>query len=175
MPDLHNSPPASATASLLRVARLAMALAVLTPGLAACADGNAEGIVTRHFAAVEFADAREALAEAIANEGIARPVESHFARMLDRTAADLGHAHGLYAEAEILTFCSAPVAAALVTEAREHIALCPLSIAVYTLREGEAAAVLAYRPPSLHGAGGDAARALMQRIVSRTARLLGQE
>lgn len=174
MPDLLTAPLTTAPA-LRRMAQRAIGAALLALGLAAQAGAQAEDIVTRHFDATAFADVREALAEAIAEQGIAQPVVSHFADMLDRTAVDLGHPRGLYAQAEILTFCSAGVAARLAVEAREHIALCPLSIAVYAPADGRPGAVIAYRPPRLDGAGGEAARALLRRIVARSAALLGLE
>ncbi len=132
------------------------------------------GVVSRSFADLEFAAARDALAESIAEEGLATPVVSHFGDMLARTAGDLGHRPDLYAHAEIFTFCSAALAARLAGEARGHIALCPLSIAVYALPEAPRTVFIAYRPPAVDGAGGEAARGLMAQIVARAARLLGR-
>ncbi|WEN42943.1 Hydroxyacylglutathione hydrolase [Thauera sp. GDN1] len=143
-----------------------------TAGRQAGADA---GIRVRHFADVGFSDVRDALAEAIAAEGITPPVVSHFGHMLDRTAPDLGHARGLYAEAEILTFCNAAVAARLAAEAREHIALCPLSIGVYAEPRAPREVRVAYRPPGIDTPGATAARELMARIVRRAAALLGRE
>lgn len=131
-------------------------------------------VVSRSFAALEFSAVRDALLDAIADQGIAAPVVSHFAEMLARTANDLGHRPDLYAHAEIFNFCSAAIAARLATEARAHIALCPLSIAVYALPEAPRTVILAYRPPAVDSAGGDAAKALLARIVARAASLLGQ-
>ena len=90
-------------------------------------------------------------------------------------AADLGHARGLYAEAEILTFCSAAVAARLATEAREHIALCPLSIAVHAQAGASREVRIAYRPPAIDTPGGKAARELMARIAARATALVGRD
>lgn len=167
-------PPAPATAvrrvlQLLRPTLAALALAA--SGAAVPADGG-DGIVIEHVAGVPYAELREALADAIADEGLTAPVVSRFAHMLERTATDLGHDAALYGDAEILTFCSAGVAARLVAEARERIALCPLSIAVYRLPQSPRDATLAYRPPTLDSPGGEAARALMARIVAGAARLV---
>ncbi|MDX9887106.1 DUF302 domain-containing protein [Thauera sp.] len=140
---------------------------------AAIAREPAADVVSRNFFEVDFADLRDALVEAIAEEGIATPVVSHFGDMLARTAGDLGHRPDLYAHAEILTFCSASVAASLATEAREHIALCPLSVAVYALPGAPRTVLIAYRPPAVDSAGGDAARALLARLVARAAKLVG--
>lgn len=156
---------------------LSLLLAATAPSLTtlpAHAGERAAGIVSRSLADIDYADARDALAEAIAEEGIAAPVVSHFADMLARTADDLGHRPDLYARAEILTFCSVGVAARLAAEAAENIALCPLSIAVYALPGTPRTVTLAYRPPALASAGGDAARMLLARIVTRAASLVGQ-
>lgn len=159
---------------LLRALRLAATCAALALTSVTSLAAPAEGIVVEHFPGVPFADLREALADAIADEGLSAPVVSRFGAMLERTAPDLGHDPALYGDAEILSFCSAGVAARLVAEAREHIALCPLSIAVYSLPQTPRDATLAWRPPTLDSPGGDAVRALMARIVAGTARLVGR-
>ena len=155
---------------------LLLAASALFPGIGAItqASDHAAGIVVRSLEDIEYSDVRDALAQAIAEEGIAAPVVSHFADMLARTADDLGHRADLYAHAEILTFCSVGVAARLATEAAENIALCPLSVAVYALPGAPRTVTLAYRPPALESAGGDAARALLARIVVRAASLVGR-
>lgn len=159
---------------LLRSLRRAAICCALSLAPAATFAAPAEGIMVEHFPGVPFADLREALADAIADEGLSAPVVSGFGAMLERTAPDLGHDPALYGDAEILSFCSAGVAARLVAEAREHIALCPLSIAVYSLPQTPRDATLAWRPPTLDSPGGDAVRALMARIVAGAARLVGR-
>ena len=168
------SPAHAVPGRLLRALRLAAACCALALASATSSSARAEGIVVEHFPGVPFADLREALADAIADEGLSAPVVSRFGAMLERTAPDLGHDPALYGDAEVLSFCSAGVAARLVAEAREHIALCPLSIAVYSLPHTPRDATLAWRPPTLDSPGGDAVRALMARIVSGAARLVGR-
>lgn len=179
------SAPGRALAHLRR--RLRAMQTLLRPGLAmmllacslllappAMAGEPAADVVSRQFPDIDFADLRDALVEAIAEEGIATPVVSHFGDMLARTAGDLGHRPDLYAHAEIFTFCSAALAARLASEARGHIALCPLSIAVYALPDAPRTVFIAYRPPAVDSAGGEAARSLMAQIVARAARLVGR-
>ena len=168
------SPAHAVPGRLLRALRLAAACCALALASATSSSARAEGIVVVHFPGVPFADLREALADAIADEGLSAPVVSRFGAMLERTAPDLGHDPALYGDAEVLSFCSAGVAARLVAEAREHIALCPLSIAVYSLPHTPRDATLAWRPPTLDSPGGDAVRALMARIVTGAARLVGR-
>lgn len=159
---------------VLRGLRRVAICCVLALAPAATLAGPTEGIMVEHFPGVPFADLREALADAIADEGLSAPVVSGFGAMLERTAPDLGHDPALYGDAEIFSFCSAGVAARLVAEAREHIALCPLSIAVYSLPQTPRDATLAWRPPTLDAPGGDAVRALLTRIVAGAARLVGR-
>lgn len=168
------SPAQAVPGRLLRALRLSAACCALALAAATSSSALAEGIVVEHFPGVPFADLREALADAITDEGLSPPVLSRFGAMLERTAPDLGHDPALYGDAEILSFCSAGVAARLVAEAREHIALCPLSIAVYSLPHTPRDATLAWRPPTLDSPGGDAVRALMARIVTGAARLVGR-
>lgn len=124
--------------------------------------------VVTEIRAATFDDVDAALVDAIADEGITPPTVSHFGNMLARTAPDLGHRANLYANARIYTFCSARAAAMLATESPHNIALCPLSIAVYEVPEQTGALFLSYRR-SIASAGGQAANALMGRIVDRAA------
>jgi uncharacterized protein (DUF302 family) len=153
---------------------LLLVACVLVLAPAANAREPAAEVLSHSITDIDFTDVRDALVESIADEGIATPVVSHFADMLARTAGDLGHRPDLYADAEILTFCSAAVAARLAAESRAHIALCPLSIAVYALPEAPRTVTITYRAPAVNSAGGDAAQALMARIVARAASLVGR-
>ena len=129
------------------------------------------GIITHTLESVPYDWAREALEEAIAAEGLAAPVISYFGDMLARTAKDLGHPATLYRDAHIYTFCSVSAAATLAVEAPEAIALCPLSIAIYSVEQDRV--VLAYRPLALGTPGGLAADQAMARIVAGTRAMLG--
>lgn len=129
---------------------------------------RAENSAVTAVAGATFDDVSTALVDAIADEGIGAPSVSHFGTMLTRTAADLGHRPDLYADALIHTFCSAAIAARLAAESAHNIALCPLSIAVYRVPEAPHTVYLSYRR-SAPSPGGEAANALLQRIVQRAA------
>lgn len=156
---------------VLAALRLLVLLAMCGTGVQA----QDETIRVRHLEGIDFAAVREALADAIAEEGLAAPSISHFGDMLDRTAGDLGHPEGIYARAEILSFCSVRVAAVLARESRHNIALCPLSVAVYSVDANAGRVSLAYRPAGLDTPGGRMAAELLARIVARAAALLGRE
>lgn len=132
-------------------------------------------IVVRAFGDVAYADARAALEDAIIEEGLVPPTVSGFGAMLARTAPDLGHHLDLYREAEIFSFCSARIAARMAAEDPSHIALCPLTLSLYTLPAEPARVYLAYRPPGLDSPAGRLAADMLGRIVSRTAAGLGRK
>lgn len=125
----------------------------------------------RDFSPADFDDVSLLLLDAIAAEGITPPVVSEFGEMLQRTAGDLGHDADLYAAARNYTFCSARIAAALVTEARDQIALCPLSIALYQQHTRSETVTVVWQRSAASTAG-QAADILRMRIVERIAKTL---
>ena len=89
--------------------------------------------------------------------------------MLARTA--VGDGTIPYGEAEIVQFCSAVLAAELVSEDPVLLTLCPLSIALYTIKGKSSEIRLAYRSLGNATAGRLRAESLLQRIVQRAAEL----
>ncbi len=152
--------------------RVAVMLVMCFASTAWAEPNSAPDIQIETVSGVPYELAREALEEAIAAEGLAAPVVSHFADMLARTATDLGHPAELYRQAHIYTFCTVSAAAQLATENPAFIALCPLSIAIYQLPD-EDAVQLAFRPTGLDSTGGKMASATQARIVSNTLSVLG--
>lgn len=146
-----------------------LALAVARPGhtQAPPAPPEASSKVTITVDSTRYAHVREALLEAIAEEGLTAPMISNFGDMLQRTAADLGHSATLYAQAEIFIFCSIAVAARLATEARDNIAQCPMSIAIYTLPETPGPVFMSYRLPPTQSPGSQMAAETLARIAAR--------
>ncbi|MBS1143010.1 MAG: hypothetical protein H6R14_416 [Proteobacteria bacterium] len=116
-----------------------------------------------------FRAAHDGLIEAIESEGLVVGNVLPFRDMLTRTSRDVA---GIpYGEAEIVQFCSSLLAADLVREAPEQLTLCPLSIALYNLKDDATEIRLAYRSPGSATAGRQRADALLQRIVKRAAEL----
>ncbi|AYH43277.1 DUF302 domain-containing protein [Azoarcus sp. DN11] len=132
--------------------------------MARAADGE---LIERELQPLAYADARTALLDAFVEEGLAPPAVSQFGEMLARTARDLGHRADFYDQAEIFSFCSAQVSGRMVAEDVRHIALCPMTIALYTLPGRPRTVFLVSRPPALQTPGGEFARALLRRIVER--------
>ena len=122
----------------------------------------------RELQPLAYADARAALLDAFVDEGLAPPAVSPFGDMLARTAPDLGHRADFYGEAEIFSFCSAQVSGRMIAEDVRNIALCPMTVALYTLPGRPGTVFLAVRPAALQSPAGEFARALLRRIVERT-------
>jgi len=156
---------------LPRAARRLVGAALCAVAIAANSAGP--DVVLRELQPASYAAARDALEDALAAEGLAPASVSGFGAMLARTAPDLGHRPDLYREAEIFSFCSAQVAARMAAEDVRHIALCPLTVALYTLPDEATRVHLAYRRPGLDSPGGRLADALLARIAARTAAGLG--
>ncbi len=123
--------------------------------------------------AADFAVARESVVEAIEGAGLVVTAAIPFNQMLARTAADLGKSGSRYANAEIIQFCSARLAWQMVEEDAGQLALCPLSIAVYSLT-GESGATLSWRSPGRETPGRAQADDLLRDLVGRARRLAGQ-
>lgn len=121
----------------------------------------------------DFVLARESVVEAIEGAGLVVTATIPFNRMLARTAADLGKPGSRYANAEIIQFCSARLAWQLVEEDAGQLALCPLSIAVYSLT-GVSGARLSWRSPGRTTPAREQADDLLRDLVGRARRLAAQ-
>jgi len=143
--------------------------------LTALPPARADDLRGRDLATRDYALARQALVEAIEDEGLVLASVSNFGQMLKRTDPDVGHgAGGRFAHAEVFAFCSVRVAARLVLERPERIAWCPLTIALF--QGGETAPVrLAFRPPGGDSPGARDGLALLERLAGRVEDLLPRE
>ena len=147
--------------------RLLVFLWVTLPGSAMAGDIHSASL------AADFAVARESVVEAIEGAGLVVTASIPFNRMLARTAADLGKSGSPYANAEIIQFCSARLAWQLVEEDVGQLALCPLSIAVYSLA-GESGVTLSWRSPGRETLARTRADDLLRDLVARALQLASQ-
>ena len=148
--------------------------ALLVAFLAFALRGNAvAGDIHSLNLAADFTMARESVVEAIEGAGLVVTATIPFNQMLARTATDLGKSGSPYANAEIIQFCSARLAWQLVEEDAGQLALCPLSIAVYSLA-GESGARLSWRSPGRETPGRAQADDLLRDLVARARRLASQ-
>lgn len=128
----------------------------------------AEDIATYRINGSDYSTARDALFEVIEAEGLVVGVVLPFSQMLQRTAGE--GALMPFDKAEIMQFCSSGLAWQMVQEDAEQLALCPLSIALYS-NVGGAEVVLAYRLPGGESPGRRRANELLRRIATRTVEL----
>ena len=68
--------------------------------------------------------------------------------MLHRTSPAFGYTKDVYADAEILEFCSAKISQKLSRIDPDNIVLCPFTIAVYTLMKEPGVVRVSYRIPT---------------------------
>ena len=111
----------------------------------------------------EFGEIKENLVMAIENRGLVINYTAHIASMLNRTGADLGKAKTVYRDAEVVEFCSASLSREMMETDPHNLALCPFSVAIYTLPETPGKVWLSYRLPPLPAA--EKVRALLADIV----------
>ena len=148
---------------MLRRVVLAVAL------LANLAPAQADDIRQIAIAPGRYADAREALVDAIEGEGLIPAPPSRFGDMLARTGPALDQPAPIYAEAEVLHFCSARIAWQLARENPLNIAQCPLAMAIFTLPGEPSTVHLAWRRPVGDSPGSRAADQPLERIARHTA------
>ena len=101
----------------------------------------------------EFKDVKERVLHAIENHGLVLNYTARIGAMLDRTGKDIGAARQVYADAELLEFCSAKVSRGTMEADPRNIVFCPYGIAVYTLPKEPGKVFLAYRRPGASAAG----------------------
>lgn len=143
-----------------------LAIVLLLAGIAA---SHADTIRHQAITPGRYADAREALVDAIESEGLVPAPPSRFGDMLTRTGPALEQSTPVYRDAEVLHFCSARIAWALARENPLNVAQCPLSMAIYTLPAEADTVHLAWREAHGNSPGSRAANALLERIAQQTA------
>ena len=152
--------------SRLRGALAALPVSFLLVSTPRPALAQAPAIITVAVPASDYARAREALQDAIENQGLVLGPVSHFGEMLERTGPSLGRNGRVYKQAEVFHFCSATIAWRLVEENPANIALCPLSVTLYTLPDTADSVYFSYRTPGDASLGRQQASELLRRIVA---------
>lgn len=127
----------------------------------------ADDIAVRYVSQSAFQAAHEAVLEAIETEGLVVSAIIPFDNMLSRTAGELGQKGSPYSKAEIVQFCSSALAWQMILEDSDQLALCPLSIAIYSRVDNPETVVLAYRSPGRTTLGRVGADDLLRRLVQR--------
>lgn len=98
-----------------------------------------------------FADAREAVEQAITGRGFVINNVSHIGNMLERTGKDLGGGQKVFLQAEALEFCSATVSRKMMETDPDNIVFCPYIIAIYVIPDRPDEVRVAYRKTQMVG------------------------
>ena len=100
----------------------------------------------------EFKEVKERALHAIEGRGLVLNYTARIGAMLERTGKDIGAARQVYAEAELLEFCSAKVSRDTMEADPRNIVFCPYGIAIYVLPKEPGKVYLAYRRQAGSGA-----------------------
>lgn len=141
--------------------------AVLAFSLLASGSGVASDISPVPLLTGDFATAREAVLEAIEADGLVVSAVLPFGQLLARTASDLGKPASPLRQAEIIQFCSARLAWALIEEDPAQLVFCPLSLALYERAEAPGQVFLAFHTPAVSGAARRQLVELLQKIAGQ--------
>lgn len=101
----------------------------------------------------EFSDVRDRVVLALENRGLVINYTAKVGDMLERTGRDTGRDRRIYADAEVLEFCSASLSRDAMEADPRNIVFCPYAIAVYTLPQKSGTVYLSYRIPAAQGSG----------------------
>jgi uncharacterized protein (DUF302 family) len=126
-------------------ARWILSLAIVAATALSNAAFAASADVVVRSAKGGFQEVKERVLLAIENRGLVLNYTARIGAMLERTGKDIGSVRQVYANAELLEFCSAAVSRATMEADPRNIAFCPYSIAIYTLPKEKERVYVAYR------------------------------
>lgn len=99
----------------------------------------------------DFDDIKEDIEMAIIDRGLLVSGTLHISDMLNRTGSDLGYQRPVYHRAESIEFCSASVSHLMVSTHPANAAICPFTIAIYSLAADPEKVYLVFRRLYLAG------------------------
>jgi|ERR1043166_5497904 uncharacterized protein (DUF302 family) len=103
--------------------------------------------VVLHAVNGSFDSVKDKVVFAIENHGLVLNYTAHVGDMLERTGKDIGSGKKLFAQAEVLEFCSAQLSRQAMEADPHNVAFCPYAIAVYALPGNTGKAYISYRRP----------------------------
>lgn len=127
--------------------RLMQALIFVCAMLVADFAAAAAAGVQPRSAKYDFSDVRDRVVMALENRGLVINYTAKVGDMLERTGRDVGRDRRIYANAEVLEFCSAALSRDTMEADPRNIVFCPYAIAVYTLPQVPGTVYLSYRIP----------------------------
>ena len=120
----------------------------------------------------EFKEVKERVLHAIENRGLVLNYTARIGAMLERTGKDIGAARQVYADAELLEFCSAKVSRDTMEADPRNIVFCPYGIAIYVLPKEPGKVYLAYRRQG--GSGAERSAKSLQAVDKLLADIVGE-
>jgi uncharacterized protein (DUF302 family) len=118
-----------------------------------CSAGVYAADVAIHSTKGSFAEVKERVVLAIENRGLVLNYTARISDMLERTGKDVGSERRIYANAEVLEFCSAQLSRATMEADPRNIVYCPYAIALYQLPKDADRVYVSYRKPGAIGTG----------------------
>jgi len=103
--------------------------------------------MVRYAVESDFDTVKDALSQAITNQGLVINSESHIDGMLERTGQDLGNEGKIYEHAVAFEFCSAKFSRQMMAADPHNIVFCPFVISVYAIPAEPETVYVAYRRP----------------------------
>jgi len=117
----------------------------------------------------EYDDVWDDLKMALGDRGLVISTISHVGEMIDRTGRALGRTRPIFANANVMSFCSAVISRNMLEQNPHLVAFCPYEIAVYALAGAPGTVYLSYRHIDWHAPADrpvlDAVEGLLSGIV----------
>lgn len=129
----------------------------LSPAMAPAADG-----VSERTAKGSFAEARQALVDAIVNRGYKIDYEAFVGDMLTRTGEDVGSARPIYKDAQFVQFCSAVLSREAMEADASNLAYCPYVLFIYERADTPDEVRVGFR--RLPAVGDEASKAALEKV-----------
>lgn len=149
---------------------LVLASALLGSSTLVLADGH---LVTRTVTG-SFADVAQDVEDAIIGQGLKIDYRAKVARMLSRTAKDLGVKAPPYKNGVVFQFCAAALSHQLMGADPLNIAYCPYRVFVYEPAATPERVTIGFVPLPAQTAKNDAARQAMERINALLTAIVGE-
>ena len=109
-----------------------------------------------------FDEVKEFMELAITGKGMKISSTLHISDMQERTAKDTGLDEKLYGKAESLEFCSIAMSYKMSQAHPANLAICPLTIGIYTLPDDPDTTYITYQRPYMLGDGAQAEAELIE-------------
>ncbi|GAB4359663.1 MAG: hypothetical protein Kow006_28910 [Gammaproteobacteria bacterium] len=131
---------------------------------------SGEGRIVYKVVEGAYEDVLFDLNEALTEQGLVKNYTAHVAKMLNRTAKDVGATRTIYKNGDVVEFCSATLSRAAMEADPLNIALCPYSMFVYETVDEPGKIVIGYRRQV--GVDSPASRAALDKVNALLEKML---